>query len=351
MNFKKNSLLKIGLSAFLLVLIFSTSQAQISLQGGRGLLRIQDGEIAELGDLYVSAFGSTFFEKPDGSSSLAKNSHLSLNFTYGLSQFLEFSGRFVAYQDDQQHIWGPIGDTELGLKIRIPFGSERNVRLSFRNYFILPTGVNHNLPYEPYTTDKFGWSPGAALSLNLEDKFAVPLKLYWNAGYIDRNLGDHIFSADNDQIYLGTGFKLLFNNTIFFWEYYAELFSNRSDEIAFRENYQVSTQGLSFLGPYNLILTAAFDINLSKPTEKTFFKDKDLSDWKIWVGISKYFPLRKMFNEMAEQKRRENERKEELRKQQIIKKERKAAEEELKRMQELLKKQKKKNEKKKKNNE
>ncbi len=350
MNPKKFTFASICFVIFLILLFITVSQAQISLQGGRGLLRVQDGEIAEYGDLYITVFGSTFFEKPANSNSLATNSNLNLNFTYGLSHFLELSGRFVAYQDDQKHIWGPIGDTELGFKLRLPFGSERNVRLSFRNYFILPTGVNHNLQYEAYSTDKFGWSPGAAMSLNIEDKFAVPIKLYFNGGYIDRDLGNHIFSADDDQIYFGGGFKFLFKNTIFFWEYYTEQFSNREEEITFKENYQVSTQGLVFLGPYNIVFTTAFDINLAESTERTFYKKKKLSDWKIWIGISKYIPLRKMFNEIADRKRRENELKEELRKQQLIKKERMEAEVELKKMQESLKRQKKKKNKEKKNN-
>ncbi|MCH8124851.1 hypothetical protein IIC38_02670 [candidate division KSB1 bacterium] len=326
--------------AFLLLLA-AVSHAQMSLQGGRGLLRIQDGGISETGDLYLSAFGSTFFEKPTGSSSLAKNYHLTLNFTYGLSHFLEIYGRLVPYQDDQSHIWGPIGDTELGFKLRVPFGSERNVRLSLRNYFILPTGVNHNLEYEPYTSGKFGWSPGATFSLNLEDNFFVPLKLYLNGGYIDRDLGNSIFSARDDQIYLGVGLKVLVRNTIFFWEYYTEQFSNRKEKIEFKENYQVSTLGFSFLGPYNLILTTAFDISLAKPTERTFFVDKKLADWKIWIGITKYIPLKKMFNEISDRKRRENELKEELKKQQMIKQKRTEADEELKKMQEELKKKKK----------
>ncbi len=336
----KKIFLLIKIVAFLLLLA-TVSPAQISLHGGRGLLRIQDGEISETGDLYLTVFGSTFFEKPTGTSTLVKNSHLTLNFTYGLSHFLEIYGRLVPYQDDQNHIWGPIGDTELGFKLRVPFGSDRNVRLSLRNYFILPTGVNHNLAYEPYTSDSFGWSPGATFSLNLEDSFIVPLKLYLNGGYIDRDLGDNIFSARDDQIYLGIGLKFLVRNTIFFWEYYTEQFSNRKEKIEFKENYQVSTQGISFLGPYNLILTTAFDISLAEPTERTFFVDKKLSDWKIWFGITKYIPLKKIFNEISDRKRRENELKEELKKQQMIKKKRTEADEQIKKMQEELKKKKK----------
>jgi len=314
--------------------------AQISLQGGIGLLRVQDAGLVQQGDLYLGGFGSAYFEK-SGSTRLNKNYNFSINATYGLASFLELSTRFVAYQDDQQHIWGPIGDTEFGFKLKVPLGEQEIIKFGFRNYFIIPTGSNHNLPYEPFTTDYFGWSPGGAISVDLTDVIYFPLKFYINGGYLDRKLSDELFASKLDQMYFGGGLKFSINNLIFFWEYYTEQFSNRS-EVKFSENFQVSTQGLVFLGPKNLIVTLAADINLANPTDMTFFKTKQLADWKLWIGISKYIPLRGYLNEVADKRRREKEKEEALKMQQLIRKERISAEEELKRMQELLKKQEKK---------
>ena len=338
---RKSSLIVSWLSIVLIIGNTLSSEAQISLRGGRGLLRVQDGETAEKGDLYLSAFGSTFLKKQPGFGHLLKDYHLSLNATYGLTNSLEFSTRFVAYQDDQVHIWGPIGDTEIGMKLKLPLGEQRTFNFSLRNYLILPTGAGQNLQFEPFTTDNVGWSGGMASSLDLQNFFLTPLKLYLNGGYIDRNTGDELFTSEIDQVYWGGGLKFLIKNTILFWEYYTEQFFNRTDEVTFSENYQVSSQGVAFLGPQNLVFTIASDINLARPTDKTFFVPKELAHWKIWIGISKHIPLKKMLHEMAEKERNEKKLQEELRKQQEIKKQRTEAEQELKRMQELLKKQKK----------
>jgi len=320
-----------------LFLVTAIGSAQIALLGGRGLLRSQDAETVKRSDLYLGGYGSTFLEK-GSSSGLLKDYHLSFNTTYGLSDFFELSTRVVAYQDDQQHIWGPIGDIDLSFKLNIPIDQRHVVNLGLRNGFIFPTGTNHNLPYEPFTSNHVGWSPALVASLDLTNLFYFPVKLYLNGGYIDRNLGDALFAAKIDQYLLASGLKISVKNLFIFWEYYTEQFLNRP-EIQFSQNYQVSTQGVTFLGPYNLIVTLAGDINLTQPADQAFFKAKELADWKIWLGCSKYIPLRGRMSEAADRKRREKERAEELKKQQMIKQERLSAEEELKRMQELLKKQ------------
>ncbi len=346
---KKNSGKWFGLILLISVMFldgFSNLYGQIGLHGGRGLVRVQDALLVQKGDLYLGGFGSAFFKK-GGSGGLAKDYHFSVNATYGLANSVELTAQFVAYQDDQQHIWGPFGDTEIGLKMRIPLGERSIIGMSVQNQLIIPTGVNHNLPYEPFTSDNLSWKPGANLSLDLTDVIYFPLKFYFNVGLIDRNLSDGFFAADIDQYYLGGGLKFSVKNVIFFWEYYTEQFSNRKD-ILFSENYQVSTQGFVFLGPYNLIFTLANDINLMKPSDLTFFKSKKMADWKIWLGIAKYIPLRGYVNEYAEKRRREKEREEDLKKQQMIRQKRLSAEEELKQMRELLKKQENKKKKKKK---
>ncbi len=343
-SFKKNklSLLWIILTlVFLLQTLSATAFAQIALQGGRGLFRLQDASLVQKGDLYIGGFGSFFLGmNKSESTALTKDYHFSVIATYGAARNLELSTRFVAYQDDQAHIWGPIGDTEFGFKFTIPVGHERIVNVGIRNYFIIPTGKNHNLSYEPFTSDHLGWSPGVAISFDFSNIIYFPLKFYFNAGYIDRNIRDELFAAKIDQTFFGSGLKFSIKNIIFFWEYYTEQFTNRQ-EVKFAENFQVSSQGVVFLGPYNFIITLAGDVNMANPTDITFFEPKKLADWKIWFGVSKYLPVRNYFVEIAEKRRREKERKALLEKQQLIQNERLSAEENIKRMQELLKKQKK----------
>jgi hypothetical protein len=331
---------------FLLLSLSANIFAQIGFKGGRGLFRVQDAAPVQRGDLYFGGNYSTFSEK-GSTGGLVKDHHFSIHGTYGLSNSLELTAHFVAYQDDQAHIWGPIGDTEIAMKFLIPIGQDSPFKLGIRNSIIFPTAINHNVSYEPFTADKIGWSPGLAASIDFTDLIYFPIKFYFNGGYIDRSLAEELFSDDIDQTYLGAGFKFSIKNIIFFWEYYTEQFANR-DDIAFSENYQVSSQGITFLGPSNLIFTLGGDINLAEPTKDTFFKNKQLADWKIWFGISKYISFNSYLNEASDRRRREQERNEDLKKQQLIRQERISSEEELKKMQELLKKQEKDKKKKKK---
>ena len=327
--------------AFLIFSGYSVSYPQIALQGGRGLMRVQDAETVSKGDLYLGGFGSTYLKKSDGS--LAKDYHFTLNVTYGFSSVLEFSSRLVLYQDDQRHIWGPIGDTELGLKFRIPISS-RLFNLALRNYFVLPTAPIHNVAYEPLSWDHVTWSPGVLASLDFVDAFYIPFKLYANVGLLDRYFRIHnIFGESIDQYYLGAGIKLSVRNTILFWEYYTEQFLNQKS-VPFSANYQIATQGIAFVGPYNLIATIAGEINLANTEEQKRYLGKKLADWKVWIGLTKYFSFRRYLSELAERRRQQRARMKELKKQQEIKKERISAQEELRRMQERLKKKKKKKE-------
>jgi|Deesub1362B_J571_1020462.scaffolds.fasta_scaffold00715_11 hypothetical protein len=325
-----------------LFLVPELAQAQISLHGGRGLLRVQDGQVVGKGDLYVSAYGSAYFKKVNG---LAKDYHFSLVATYGLSYFTELVSRLVLYQDDQAHIWGPIGDTEIGIKIRIPTGLQQFWALSFQNTVILPTAPNHNVQYEPYTSEYVTWKPGLNTSLDFLNVSAVPFKIYANAGLIDRHLTlKNLFAARDDQYYLAAGIKFSLGNVVLYGEYYTEQFLNRKTELTFEQNYQVATTGLTFLGPYNLILTIAGEFNTMKVVPESFFRPKDIAKWKIWVGITKYVSVGKYLSETAERRRQERKRLEELKKQQLIKDQRVRAQEEMKKMQEKLKKKKKKKE-------
>jgi len=84
--------------------------SQTTMSGGRGLLRVHSAETIGLQNFYVNTYFLTFLVR-QGKSSLAKDHTLNLALTYGLTDAVEVMVKLVPYQDDQQHIWGPPGDT------------------------------------------------------------------------------------------------------------------------------------------------------------------------------------------------------------------------------------------------
>ncbi len=311
------------------------AHAQISINGGRGLFRVTSGETVNRGNLYVSTFGSLYLKK--SGSSLAKDYHGNMTFTYGLFSRIELDGQFVFYQDDQSHIWGPIGDTQIGLKLHIPIES-RIIALGVGSKLVFPTAPNHNVPYEPFSADGVGWTPEGYMTLNLTDLIQFPLKIYLNGGYMDHKLLDGLFANKIDETYEGFGFKFPIKNAIFYWELNARQFVHRLSEMALAENWAYSTQGIVFVGPKNLVMNVTLDWRLTHDDPSTAFVPKDYAKWKLWLGITKFIPLRKYATEMADRHRSRAERESLLKRQKQLKKERSKADEEIQRMKELLKK-------------
>ena len=326
-------------SIFLLFILLGNinqSYGQISINGGRGLFRITSAETINQGNLYISSFGSAYLKK--SGSSLAKDYHMSVVFTYGIYSFLEFDARFVAYQDDQSHIWGPIGDTQLGLKLRIPIQS-RFIALGIGSKVIFPTAPDHNVPYEAFSADGIGWTPEAYSTFNLTDVIQYPLKLYLNVGYMDHKLLDGMFANKIDETYFNFGLKFPVKSTIFYWELDSRQYIHQMDKIALGENWIYSQQGLVFVGPYNLIMNVSFDWNLTRDNPGTNYQPKDYAKWKLWLSVTKYISLNKYATQALDKRRKQKEVKSMMKRQEELRKQRSNADEEITRMQKMLKKQ------------
>lgn len=315
------------------------SYGQISVNGGRGLFRITSAETVNPGNLYISSFGSAYLRK--SGSSLAKDYHMSVVFTYGIFPFLEFDTRFVAYQDDQSHIWGPIGDTQIGLKLKIPIES-RFVALGVGSKVVFPTAPNHDVPYEAFSADGIGWTLEAYATFNLTDIIMYPMKLYLNAGYMDHKLFDGMFANNIDETYFDFGLKFPVKSTIIYWELDSRQLIHRLSEVAFQENWIYSHQGIVFVGPYNLIMNASLDWNLTKDDPTTAYQPKKYARWKLWLGVTKYISLKKYATQAIDKRRKEREKKGMMKRQEELRKQRRKADEEISRMQDMLKKQEKK---------
>jgi hypothetical protein len=272
------------------------SYGQTTIHGGRGLMRVYTAEPLGRGQFFVNTYFQTFLDPSKRNNSLGKDHTLSLGFTLGLSKRTELAVSPILYQDDQKHLWGPPGDMRLGLKYATPlaFGGISTGLNFFVNF---PIAKNPNVPYEPYSSGKFGGGVLGLVTLDMTDAFpVVPLKLYLNFGYFDHEFGNQPFTDEQDQYLLGVGLKFPIRSIVFYTEYTGEIFANNSF-VSQKENSARLSQGVKMLGPWNFIIDLAADLGLEQPgtisvdpLDPLYAKyrnyKKDYADWKIILGLN-----------------------------------------------------------------
>jgi len=271
--------------------------SQTTLYGGRGLLRTYSAETVGRSKFFINSYFLSFFESENAQASLQKDHTLALCFTYGLNSKAEFYARLTPYQDDQAHIWGPPGDSRLGFKFRTPLSG--GIFLTAINLFAsIPTGKNHNVPYEPYSSGQLGAAAMAILSFDFTESFPLfPLKANLNFGYFDQNVKDAPFASPEDQYLLAAGIKFPLRSSILYTEYSAEVFANNPQVTEYRYNSQRLTQGFKFLGPWDLIFDLALDLSLAKqPKDNNNDFLKKYADWKFIIGINYEMVFKKAGN-------------------------------------------------------
>lgn len=329
------------LLAFLLVPI--TAISQVTIGGGKGLVRVYEADPIEYGSLYTSLNWQGFAGKKTPSKNALNELYVfNLNFTLGLPYQIDAFAHFTPYHDDQRHIFGPPGDTRLGLKWTAaqPMPS---LSLAVAAYAQFPTAKTHPLPFEPYSEDATGWAILAALSNNLKNSsLALPLKTTVNFGYKDHNFTNDVFGGVTDQWLGGIAIKFPVKTTLWYSEISGEFFYNKKN-IKLFENSVRFTQGVKFYGPYQILFDITADIDLSHP-EPPIFKNstvrfyEDYADWRIMASATYSFKLFHKKNLIKEQ--REQIKKNELNE---IEQQRKNINQELEDYKKRLKKEKKKN--------
>lgn len=310
--------------------------AQVTLGGGRGHLRLLDAEPVPAGDLYVNGFYSVYLKKVHrtayGSTGeitgkqeeLVSDHTVNLSLTLGLSRLFEIYAHAVPYQDNQQDLWGPVGDTRLGLKVHIPHQGHA-LQTGFAGFVHLPTAPLHNVPYESYSTGAYGWGLLGLATLDLRSSaLALPFKISFNLGYRDLDWQDRYFSSGKDQLLAGFGFKIPVKSALVYWETTGEIFINQTDHMSLRQNLIRMSPGVRFVGPWKLIFDVAADLRMGnyRPDAAAIKSNpflKEYAEWKIVLGVTYRAQL---FNNPAPEERartlyeeKEREKAEEIRKQ------------------------------------
>ena len=317
--------------------------AQTTLYGGRGLLRTQSAELIGRSKFYVNTFFSTFLQSTPSRATLGKDHTLNLGLTYGISRSIELTAFLTPYQDDQKHVWGPPGDSQLGLKFKTPFSSNS----IFTSVFIFsrfPTAKSHNVPFEPYSSGKIGAGALGIITFDFTDSFPLfPLKAHVNFGYFDQNIKDELFNDNEDQFIIAAGIKFPIRSSILYTEYSAEVFASNPLVTSYSWNSQRITQGLKLLGPWNLILDFALDISLSKkpPNPDAVFL-KEYASWKVIFGVNYQLSFKRPQNPYVRRNNGINEKSEKKELPKEVHENRQKIQDELQRMEKNLEKDKKK---------
>jgi hypothetical protein len=291
------------LTAILLLPVAPLS-GQVTLQGGKGQLRVWDAEPVPPGSLYLSALYSFYAQKASvqildqGQNAikrgLLEDHTLRFNVTWGISSVFEFMLHTVPYQDNQRDLWGPIGDTMIGLKANIPRG-EGILQWGLLAMVNLPTAPQHNLPFEPFSLDAPGWAMAGLVNVDLKNtRFQVPVKLSFNAGYRDLDWHDRFFIARPDQMIAGAGFKFPVRSLLLYSEVSGDVFINNTRAVQFEQNNLRLSQGVRFVAYNRFVIDIAADVRIGRkrpgsPVDNPYLKD--YADWRILLGLSHRFNL------------------------------------------------------------
>lgn len=319
---------------FVTLTLTTTTFSQTTLAGGRGMFRVFSAQTIQAGSIFLNSSSLSFF------NASGNDRTFNLSLTYGVTNNVELTALAVPYQDDQKHNWGPPGDTQLGIKWRLPLASSR-FSAGLRGLVILPTALQHNAPLEPYSSDQVAWGIMGLLSFDLTNSFGqLPLKIHANFGYLDHNIETLLSKDGTDQLLLGFGFKFSAHPFIIYTEYTGEFFLGNS-AINFGDNSMRLGQGFKFLGPFNLIVDFGLEIGLSRGLKSSPQPLHKYADWKIFTGLAYHFKMRKVHGYAA--KETKIDRKKERKALEALKEKRKNVDQDLKEKRKTLEKGTKKN--------
>ena len=262
---------------------------QTALTGGKGILRLYEAETVTPGRLYLNPSLSYFAVKMADANALAKDLTLQIGVTCAFTRRFEAFLNVVPVQTDQQHLWGPLGDTRLGVKYNLLRRGRWQPAVAVTVDF--PTACVHPIPFEPYADDALGHTLFAITSVDLPPVLGAPLKAAVNLGYRTQDARRPLFSDQTDQLIGGAGLKWLIKSTLFYSEVTGEIFI-RQPAVTFRQNSLRFSQGVKFLGRGGLIFDAAADVELGRyrpaPKEMTAQPRRwaDYADWKLILGVT-----------------------------------------------------------------
>ncbi len=275
---------------YFLILLMCSAYPQVSMTGGKGMLRLYEAETVTGGDLYINPFMSFYTTADYDRNVLLKDNTLNIGMTLGISRVFETFIHLTPYQTDQEHLWGALGDSKIGLKTYMPRPGVW--QYAFLAYADLASGQTHPLPFEPYSENAFGYAALGLMTLDFRRaESMLPLKLSFNLGYKSHNSSRGFFTGKTDQLVGGLGCKFPIKSSQLYTEITGELFVNQP-AVSFGQNSFRWSAGYKTFIKRGIIFDVAADLELGRyePTahERAHVPRfwHDYADWKILAGLT-----------------------------------------------------------------
>lgn len=364
------------------VILPNLVSAQINFNGGRGLTYVQSAWTLEPGFLTVKALTRSFgkvgnFLRPNGRTEAVTIWDVTGRFSvnYGLGRHLELAISPILYGDTNRGGDGINTPDDLFLSLKIGSFSSPGSSVSFG--FVLntrfPTGEVHNVPFEPYSTDRVAWGFTGLVTYSKDPLYPEDAtNIHFNLGYWNHNdVGSKLTSSStpeteptsmSQELIYAAGIKIPRDNFDFSVEIYGNAFLQTPPPAAYsREDYVYLSPSV-YYKPYRwLTLNFGADFRITKPSDKTDYSlisrvlpnsQPNYPGWRINFGSSftllpttvyrvnerdilmqKAETRRELFEQIIKEQRETESAEAELER---IKEERRRAERELERLRKIL---------------
>ncbi|MFQ5639807.1 MAG: hypothetical protein ACE5IR_17640 [bacterium] len=268
------------------------SVAQIGYNGGKGLTYVHSAWTLNAGYLLLSGHSRSYgkvgnfpVEKGGSTTIWDVSGRISLN--YGLGRHFEIALSPTLYQDTNRGGTGISAPDDLFLSLKIgSFSSPGNslaygVMLSTR----LPTGSEHNIPFETYSTENVALGVMTMLTYSRDPLYPEEgTSVHLNLGYWNHNdVGAELINGDSrskptsmsQELLYGVGVKLPKDKFDFAAELYGNFFIQRPPTSAFsREDYLYISPSITYK-PYRWLgVRFGADFRITNSSDKSLFADQ-----------------------------------------------------------------------------
>jgi hypothetical protein len=279
---------RIGLLLGGLLLFPGLVAAQFNFSSARSLNQVQSAWTLEQGLFSVSGLGRIFGQNttaPSGGALTVYDASGRLFINYGLGKKLEISFAPLLYQDaniPDAKVNAP-DDFVLGLKLGSLGSPIAPWSYAFQLASRIPTGKNHNLPFEPYSAGRASFGVMTMLSFSRDPlyperstNFHVNLG-YWNHNDVGAELirrGDPSTEPHNmsQEIQFGVGVMIPKRTFDFSFELYGAGFLQAPPSSAYsRENYLYFTPLVFYKAARWFTLKAGVDLRVVNTADETLY--------------------------------------------------------------------------------
>lgn len=329
MHKSKKYLMSAILVVFLLSLGISPLSAQVSEEGGSGLIRVQRALTSGQGQWSFGFFNRYFKQELQGNSDVnIHNFWNNMNATWAVTDELEISGSLPAIGwlqvdnnqtigslEDQEFEEFAFGDFSAKMKFSLPVITRR-VRLATEGFITFPSGkddtkkfpsTGYNVRYaSPFTSGTYSYGARGLFSISTKDT-RFPMLIHLNAGMRfsddDQKLFYHSYPSPimeesamrdgeseftNELLDVGIGIEFpIFTNFNLFGEFHTEQLIDADDLIKAKENPAYIGGGVKipFAGKSELTLAGLY--RLSEDDDETAFNpEESFSEWQTLIGLS-----------------------------------------------------------------